>query len=446
MLYTVLRWCAQRALRWCYAEVTVVGAVPASGPVLLAVNHPNDLVDICVVLSQVPRRVLFVANVSAAEHPLVKLAYARMGVIPVHRVRDVRRAMARGENSAAANAAAMARVQQALRDGSCVVVFPEGGVHRGPHLAALRTGLAGMVLAAREAGVRGVQVVPMGLTYEAPHTLGTRVLVHVGAAIDVDVWTPVPERPAAPQLTAAVAAGLRAVTRNAPDERAHEALSAVADVVAATAPDGEPPLLVANAVWRALAGEIYGPGVQAEAADDARCAPAMALRAELGAGAVPAARVLAAWARRGERRGLARLVDAVLGPVGWVLHAPAWWAVEKLARRAGPVADRMARRIVPGLYVMVGWYALVGVCAAVTAYVATRGVAGAGGWRVAPVVLMVMMPAFGDAAARWVERRRDVALWRASEPRARTLMEHVRAARAAVMTDERASVRADCSG
>ncbi|MCU0617711.1 MAG: 1-acyl-sn-glycerol-3-phosphate acyltransferase, partial [Gemmatimonadaceae bacterium] len=211
MLYTMLRWCAGRALRWCYAEVTVVGTVPAHGPVLLAVNHPNDLADICVVLSQVPRRVTFVANVSAAEHPLVKLAYERMGVIPVHRVRDVRRAKARGEDSAAANAAAMERVLQALRDGACVVVFPEGGVNRGPHLGALRTGLARMVLAARDAGVCGVRLVPMGLTYEAPNTLGTRVLAHVGEAIDVDTWTPQPDRPAAPQLTAAVAAGLRAV-------------------------------------------------------------------------------------------------------------------------------------------------------------------------------------------------------------------------------------------
>jgi len=435
MLYAFLRWCARHALRWCYADVTLVGTVPARGPVLLAVNHPNDLADICVVLTRVPRRVLFVANVSAAEHPLVKLAYARMGVIPVHRVRDVRRAMARGEDSAAANAAAMERVLQALRDGACVVVFPEGGVNRGPHLGALRTGLARMVLAARDAGVRGVQLVPLGLTYEAPNTLGTRVLAHVGEAIDVDAWTPSPDRPAAPQLTAAVAAGLRAVTRNAPDERAHEALSAVADVVAATAAPDMPALLEANAVWRALAGEIYGPGVQVEAADDARFAPALALRAALCAGAdeaVPAARRLAAWGRRDARPGGARVVDAVAGPAGWALHAPAWWVVERVAAKAGPVADRMARRIVPGLYVMVGWYALVATCAAVTAFVATRGASGASWWWMVPAALLVTMPALGDAAARWAERRRDGALRRAMARDGLALEARVREARVAV--------------
>jgi 1-acyl-sn-glycerol-3-phosphate acyltransferase len=435
MVYVALRWCARHALRWCYADVTVVGTVPARGPVLLAVNHPNELADICVVLAHVPRRVVFVANVSSADHPLVKLAYERLGVIPVHRVRDVRRAKARGEDSAAANAAAMARVLQALREGACVVVFPEGGVHRGPHLGALRTGLARMVLAARDAGVRGVRLVPMGLTYEAPNTLGTRVLAQVGEAIDVDAWTPSPDRPAAPQLTAAVAAGLRAVTRNAPDERAHEALCAVADVVAATAPAGVPPLLAANDVWRALAGEIYGPGVQPEAADDARFAPALALRAALREGAddaVPAARRLAAWGRRDARSGCARVAEAVAGPVGWALHAPAWWWVERVAARSGPVADRMARRIVPGLYVMVGWYALVAVCAVVTAFVATRGAPGAW-WRwLTPVVLPAMLPALGDAAARWAERRRDGALRRGMARRGLGLAARVREAREAV--------------
>jgi hypothetical protein len=261
------------------------------------------------------------------------------------------------------------------------------------------------------------------------------VLAHVGEAIDVDAWTPSPDRPAAPQLTAAVAAGLRAVTRNAPDERAHEALSAVADVVAATAAPDMPALLEANAVWRALAGEIYGPGVQVEAADDARFAPALALRAALREGAdesVPAARRLAAWGRRDARPGGARVVDAVAGPVGWAVHAPAWWVVERVAAKAGPVADRMARRIVPGLYVMVGWYALVAACSAVTAFVATRGASGATWWWMVPAVLVVTMPALGDAGARWAERRRDGALRRAMARDGLALEARVREARVAV--------------
>lgn len=395
-----------------------MGRIPERGPVLLAVNHPNDLADICVVLTQVPRRVVFVANVSAAEHPLVKLAYARMGVIPVHRVRDVRRARARGEDSAAANAAAMARVLQALRDGACVVVFPEGGVNRGPHLSALRTGLARMVLAARDAGVRGVQLVPLGLTYEAPNTLGTRVLAHVGDAIDLDAFVAQPDRPEAPQLTAAVAAGLRAVTRNAPDARAREVLSAVADVVAATAVADAVPLLEANVVWRGIVQDIYGPGVQTEAPDDARFAPAMAVRGELRAivGAEEPARALLAC---GSQR--VRVVDRVLGPIGWALHAPAWWWVERVARKSKPATDRMARRIVPGLYVMVGWYVVLAAAAAMIA--AT--------WVVGPLVAVVL-PRLGDAGARWWVSRQDALLRARVAARGSGMTEAVQVARMAV--------------
>ena len=152
MLYAFLAWCARHALRWCWRDVHVVGTVPTRGPVLLAVNHANDLADICAVLAHVPRRVTFVANVSAAESRLVAWAYDRMGVVPVHRVRDARKAKARGMDSAAANAQAFARVRDVLAAGGCVCVFPEGGVHRGPHLGALRTGLARMALDAQASG------------------------------------------------------------------------------------------------------------------------------------------------------------------------------------------------------------------------------------------------------------------------------------------------------
>jgi 1-acyl-sn-glycerol-3-phosphate acyltransferase len=427
MLYEVLTWSARRALRWCYRDVHVEGALSAHGPLLLAVNHPNDLADICVVLAHLRRRVTFVANATAAEQPLVRLAYERMGVIPVHRVRDARKAKARGEDSAAANAAAMDRVIDALRAGACVVVFPEGGVHRGPHLGALRTGLARMVMAARDAGVRGVQVVPVGLTYEAPNALRTRVLAHVGEAIDMDTWTPAPERPAAPQLTAAIAARLRAVTRNAPDARAHEALSAVADVVAATAPEGVPPLLAANQAWRTLAGEIYGPGVQVEAADDPRFAPAMSLRSALQSHLdVAPARLLAAWRQRETRSAGVRMRDALFGPLGWVLHAPAWWVADRLAAKAPNPADRMARRIVPGLHVMVGWYA---VLVAVLGWF-VGGASGAGLMLV--LALVALLPSLGDAAMRWRDARDHAAMRRRCVERMPGLAEGVASARAAI--------------
>jgi len=403
MVYTMLTWCARRALRWCYRDVRVVGEVPAQGPVLLAVNHPNDLADICVVLAHLPRRTRFVANATAAEQPLVRLAYARMGVVAVHRVRDARKARARGEDSAAANTAAFAQVRQALAAGACVCVFPEGGVTRTPHLGALRTGLARMALDARdEAQVRGVQVVPVGITYADRDALRSEVLVEIGAPIALDAFVADPSRPAAPQLTHAIADAMRRVTRNAPDAGTHDALRAITDVMGG-----------GNAAWRAITDDTFGPGIAPMPQDDPRFAAALRLHGRLAQAVAPASvhRALTAWSRwrSDPPRALGTPVRALLGGLGLLLHGPAWLAAARVARTAAPAPeDLIPRLIIPGLYVLVGWYAMLGVItggallAVGASPVAALGAVG---------LLWVVAPSLGDAAMRWRDERLDRALW-----------------------------------
>lgn len=404
MLYTVLTWCARRALRWCYRDVRVIGSIPTHGPVLLAVNHPNELADICVVLAHLPRRKRFVANATSAEQSLVRFAYARMGVIAVHRVRDMRKARARGEDSAAANSHAFAQVRAALAAGECVCVFPEGGVTRAPHLGALRTGLGRMALDARdEAGVRGVQVVPIGITYADRDTLRSVVLVEIGAPIALDAWVADPARPAAPQFTHTVADAMRRVTRNAPDAETYDALRAITDINGG-----------GNATWRAITDEIFGPGIAPLPQHDPRVAPLLALHARLAQAVAPNSvhRALTAWSRwrSAPPSAIGTPWRALLGVLGLLLHAPAWLAAATLARAAAPVPeDVIPRLIIPGLYVLVGWYAILGVL--VSGFLLAAGAspiialgATAGLWLVAP--------ALGDAAMRWRDERLDRALWR----------------------------------
>jgi len=421
MLYTALAWSSRRALRWCYRDVTMVGDVPHTGPVLLAVNHPNDLPDICAILGHVRRRVSFVANVTAAEQPLVAWAYARMGVVPIHRVRDARKARARGLDSSQANDRAFARVRELLAGGACVCVFPEGGVHRGPHLGALRTGLARMALDARDqAGLRGLQIVPVGITYESPLEYRTRVLIEIGAPLELDHWTACEGRRAESQLTVTIGIGMRAVTRNAPDDAAERALSAVALISAAQTPEAT--LLTATRHWRSLASEIYGPGIALEAGEDPRLAPARELVGQLGA--LPAgdspALLLRAWKdaalggsgspvtsrnRQPTQPTRPTLVDSVRAIPGLVLHGPAWLAVRRIARATALTAhDVIPRTIIPGLYLMAAWYV---VLALVIAAALVR--LGVGAWSslLAALALLCIAPALGDAAMRWLDRAAD---------------------------------------
>ncbi len=403
MFYTVMTWCARRALRWCYRDVRVVGSMPTQGPVLLAINHPNELADICVVLAHLPRRTRFVANATSAEQSLVRFAYARMGVIAVHRVRDMRKARARGEDSAAANTAAFSQVRAALAAGGCVCVFPEGGVTRAPHLGALRTGLGRMALDARdEAGLRGVLVVPVGITYADRDALRSNVLVEIGQPIALDAWTADPSRPAAPQFTHTVADAMRRVTRNAPDVETQHALRAITDMSGG-----------GNAAWRAITDEVFGPGIASLPQHDARFVPILALHERVARAVAPASvqRALTGWSRwrNAPPSAMGAPWRALLGTLGLVLHGPAWLAAARVARAAAAVPeDVIPRLIIPGLYVLAGWYAILGLLTSGLLLAADAPL-----WSVlgAPVLLWFVAPSLGDAAMRWRDERLDRELW-----------------------------------
>jgi glycerol-3-phosphate O-acyltransferase/dihydroxyacetone phosphate acyltransferase len=62
--YRVLRVLGRLALRWFYRDVEVVGIerLPVRGPVLLANNHPNALVDALVITCTLQRPVTLTAK------------------------------------------------------------------------------------------------------------------------------------------------------------------------------------------------------------------------------------------------------------------------------------------------------------------------------------------------------------------------------------------------
>jgi glycerol-3-phosphate O-acyltransferase / dihydroxyacetone phosphate acyltransferase len=252
VLYRLLRWAADIALRWYYADVVVQGAerVPAQGPLLVVANHPNALVDALLVASVLRRRVLLTAKATLFEHPVVAPLLRLVGVVPLRRASD-ERAGAGGSVAVARNSDAFQAVRAALRAKSAVLVFPEGISHDQTELAPLKTGAARMALDAKSSGIFGLMLVPIGLVYERKEAPGTRVLVRIGDPIDIDRWSIETTTADAPSLTAAVDDALRRVTLNfANDARAERAVS-LARALAAIA--DAPPSLVRP---RALTAEV----------------------------------------------------------------------------------------------------------------------------------------------------------------------------------------------
>jgi 1-acyl-sn-glycerol-3-phosphate acyltransferase len=192
MLYRFLRWIAGIALQWFYRDIEVVGIqrLRHDRPLLLAVNHPNALVDALVVGTIAPWPIVLTAKATLFEHPVLRPLFRAVGIVPLRRARDEGQP-AGAQPDATRNAEAFRAILDALGRRQAVLIFPEGTTHDRPSLAPLKTGIARLALQARDAsGLRGLEIVPVGLTFERKWAPRTRIFVHIGEPIDVDAWQP----------------------------------------------------------------------------------------------------------------------------------------------------------------------------------------------------------------------------------------------------------------
>jgi len=186
MFYRALRWISEIVLHWFYRDIVVEhrDRIPASGPMLIAVNHPNAMVDAIVAQWVVPRRLRITAKATLADTLPGALFVKLAGLIPLRRQSDE----PPGTYDATRNRRAFQSVIDALARGDGILIFPEGKSHNDPVIAPLKRGLATMALRARDAGVRGIRIVPIGLTFEDKARPNTAVLAAVGDVLALDEW------------------------------------------------------------------------------------------------------------------------------------------------------------------------------------------------------------------------------------------------------------------
>ncbi|MEO7711354.1 MAG: lysophospholipid acyltransferase family protein, partial [Gemmatimonadaceae bacterium] len=235
MLYQTLRAAADVALHWYYADIVVQGAerIPSGGPLIIASNHPNALVDALLISTTMRRRVRLTAKATLFEHRLLAPLLRAVGVVPLRRAQD-ERAIAGAAPVGTRNVESFRQVTETLRGGGTVLIFPEGISHDAPALAPLKSGAARMALAAAEAGARDIRLLPLGLIFERKEKPRSRVLIRIGEPIDVDAWRERAGTDAA-ALTATLDDALRHVTLNfASDARARRAVALARALAAIT--------------------------------------------------------------------------------------------------------------------------------------------------------------------------------------------------------------------
>lgn len=160
--------------------------VPGVGPVLLCINHPNNLIDSLLVGAVLRRKVHYLATARLFRNPLVARFLRACGAIPVYRRQDDADKMDR-------NAAAFEATFAALARGRTVAIYPEGTTHAEARVQRIKTGAARLALGYEDrrpgsddgAALPELAVVPVGLTFEARKSFRGRVLVSFGSPLRV---------------------------------------------------------------------------------------------------------------------------------------------------------------------------------------------------------------------------------------------------------------------
>ena len=161
-----------------FREIVIEGRehLPASGPAILAPNHPNDLLDpLLTLFFSPPLRLRHIAKSTLFHVPVIGAILRRMKAIPVLRRREA--------EGPVDYTSFFDECVGALEKGDSIVIFPEGGSTEAPFIGPLKTGAARMYFLARERGI-DVPIIPVGINYEEGSIFRSSVLLSVAPPVD----------------------------------------------------------------------------------------------------------------------------------------------------------------------------------------------------------------------------------------------------------------------
>lgn len=394
-------------VRLFYPRIEIQGRdkLPAAGPLIFVLNHPNGLLDPMVLMIGLDRPVSFLAKSTLFGNPLGRFLMETFGALPVYRHKDEGKPGGPWGDAPERNEATFARCRALLRQGRAMALFPEGTTHSGTELLPLRTGAARIALSAEdEAGwTLGVQLVPVGLWYQNKTVFRTPVLLVVGEPFGLQAYAAdyaADARQTVQAVTARIEAGLDRVVLQAENA---ELLAAIPVVAAWTAPDGTAPDLGQQHEWAATLLSTYKRLYQT---DPARL-EAIAKQARQYARALRMFGINDPWAlelptQANRRPVLWRLLLLVitfpLALAGFLLSYGPYRIVGPIATRAvGPYDTQISLvKLVGGsIFVLVGWIVEAMICGRLLGAF----------WG---LLLFIVAPLLAYVALRWGETWREL--------------------------------------
>ncbi|HEY7160360.1 MAG TPA: 1-acyl-sn-glycerol-3-phosphate acyltransferase [Acidobacteriota bacterium] len=147
-----------------------------SGPVIFAINHPNNLIDSLVVAYAIERKIHYLATAQLFRNKIMSLFLHKMGVIPVYRKQD-------DTSHGNKNVSMFQACYDVLRAGGAIGIYPEGTTHAEPRIRKIKTGAARIALETENLYHPGVNLVPVGLNFSIRKSFRSEVIVSIGPPI-----------------------------------------------------------------------------------------------------------------------------------------------------------------------------------------------------------------------------------------------------------------------
>ena len=186
LTYEKIRWFGAKLLDLFFNEVEVVGVenVPRDGGGLVVAWHPNGIIDPALILSCLPREVVFGARDGLFKWPLLGRLMRSIDTVPIYRAEDGGDDNQRKE----ANTKSLDALAEAVVNGKFAVLFPEGISHDRSFVQPIRRGAARLYFSAcdKSENQEFPSIIPVGLHYNHKRGFRSKVLVVLYPPLDMD--------------------------------------------------------------------------------------------------------------------------------------------------------------------------------------------------------------------------------------------------------------------
>ena len=159
-------------------EVSDLHNIPDDRGGVIVSWHPNGLIDPALILSSLPRQVIFGARHGLFQIPLLGRMIKALDTVPIYRSMDLPELDPAQRKLK--NEESLVLLSQRIASGRFSALFPEGTSHDAPHLIQLRAGAAKLYYQARaqqREGSPAPVLIPVGLHYDQKKVFRSKALV-----------------------------------------------------------------------------------------------------------------------------------------------------------------------------------------------------------------------------------------------------------------------------